>query len=165
MRKKREPISPLEALRKLAQAGVQDSPRPTRHIDQDLDELPSLESRISCLLGIANETSRPTTNMIFFTMYDIESNKVRRLIAKYLISKGCTRIQDSIFLADLPRPTYEEIKREPRRGAVTLRQSRQHHRLSHLYGPAPRHARHRGASGCRHHHSQGQYPLLLTLIG
>lgn len=112
MRKKREPISPLEALRKLAQAGVQDSPRPTRHIDQDLDELPSLESRISCLLGIANETSRPTTNMIFFTMYDIESNKVRRLIAKYLISKGCTRIQDSIFLADLPRPTYEEIKRD-----------------------------------------------------
>lgn len=112
MRKKREPISPLEALRKLAQAGVQDSPRPTRHIDQDLDELPSLESRISCLLGIANETSRPTTNMIFFTMYDIESNKVRRLIAKYLISNGCTRIQDSIFLADLPRPTYEEIKRD-----------------------------------------------------
>lgn len=112
MRKKREPISPLERLRKLAQAGVQDSPRPTRHIDQDLDELPSLESRISCLLGIANETSRPTTNMIFFTMYDIESNKVRRLIAKYLISKGCTRIQDSIFLADLPRPTYEEIKRD-----------------------------------------------------
>ena len=112
MRKKRKPISPLEALRKLAQAGVQDSPRPTRHIDRDLDELPSLESRISCLLGIANETSRPTTNMIFFTMYDIESNKVRRLIAKYLISKGCTRIQDSIFLADLPRPTYEEIKRD-----------------------------------------------------
>ena len=112
MRKKREPISPLEALRKLAQAGVQDSTRPTRHIDQDLDELPSLESRISCLLGIANETSRPTTNMIFFTMYDIESNKVRRVIAKYLISKGCTRIQNSIFLADLPRPTYEEIKRD-----------------------------------------------------
>ena len=36
----------------------------------------------------------------------------RRLVAKYLISKGCTRIQDSIFLADLPRPTYEEIKRD-----------------------------------------------------
>ena len=112
MRKKRKPISPLEALRKLAQAGVQDSPRPTRHIDQDLDELPSLESRISCLLGIAKETDRPTTNMIFFTMYDIESNKVRRLVAKYLISKGCTRIQDSIFLADLSRATYEEIKRD-----------------------------------------------------
>ena len=112
MRKKRKPISPLEALRKLAQAGVQDSPRPTRHIDQDLDELPSLENRISCLLGIANETDRPTTNMIFFTMYDIESNKVRRLVAKYLISKGCTRIQDSIFLADLSRATYEEIMRD-----------------------------------------------------
>ena len=44
--------------------------------------------------------------------HSIESNKVRRLIAKYLISKGCTRIQDYIFLADLPRPTYEEIKRD-----------------------------------------------------
>ncbi|WP_311566681.1 CRISPR-associated endonuclease Cas2 [Porphyromonas uenonis] len=29
-------------------------------------------------------------------MYDIESDKVRRLVAKYLIGKGCTRIQRSI---------------------------------------------------------------------
>ena len=33
------------------------------------------------------------------------------------------------------------------------------------YGPAPRHARNRGASGCRHHHPQAQYALLLMLTG
>ena len=50
--------------------------------------------------------------MLFFVMYDIESNKVRRHIAKYLIKKGCTRIQRSIFLADLSSVLYEEIKKD-----------------------------------------------------
>jgi CRISPR-associated endonuclease Cas2 len=43
-------------------------------------------------------------------MYDIENNKVRNQIAKYLIKKGCTRVQRSIFLADLNTDTYEMIK-------------------------------------------------------
>lgn len=46
----------------------------------------------------------------FFVMYDIESDKVRRLIVKYLIREGCTRIQKSIFLADRPIETYNKIK-------------------------------------------------------
>ena len=47
--------------------------------------------------------------MLFF-MYDIESDKVRYHIAKYLERKGCTRIQRSIFLADLDKSVYDEIK-------------------------------------------------------
>ena len=43
-------------------------------------------------------------------MYDIESNKVRRLVAKYLIRQGCFRIQRSIYLADLPAEKCEQIK-------------------------------------------------------
>lgn len=43
-------------------------------------------------------------------MYDIESNKVRNQIVKYLIRKGCTRVQKSIFLADLPTADYDEIR-------------------------------------------------------
>lgn len=43
-------------------------------------------------------------------MYDIESNKVRTLISKYLERKGCIRIQKSIFLADLDRTIFEEIR-------------------------------------------------------
>ncbi len=48
--------------------------------------------------------------MLFFVMYDIESDKVRYHIAKYLERKGCTRIQRSIFLADLDKTVYDEIK-------------------------------------------------------
>ena len=48
--------------------------------------------------------------MLFFVMYDIESDKVRYDIAKYLERKGCTHIQRSIFLADLDKTVYDEIK-------------------------------------------------------
>ena len=48
--------------------------------------------------------------MIFFIMYDIESNKVRYNVAKYLIKQGCTRIQKSIFLADLNNTSYQKIR-------------------------------------------------------
>ncbi len=43
-------------------------------------------------------------------MYDIESNKVRRLVNKYLLKKGCFRVQRSIFLADLSPDKYEQIR-------------------------------------------------------
>jgi len=49
-------------------------------------------------------------NMLFFVMYDIESNKVRYNVVKYLERMGCFRIQKSIFLADLSIQKYETIK-------------------------------------------------------
>ena len=109
MRKQPEPISHIQALRKLARAGLQNAPKINRSLPQE-DPLGTTESRVKLLLGIVNKRSRPATNMLFFVMYDIESNKVRRLVAKYLIGKGCTRIQRSIFLADLSKPIYDEIK-------------------------------------------------------
>lgn len=48
--------------------------------------------------------------MLFFVMYDIESNKVRALVHKYLKRMGCTPIQRSIFLADTEIETYNQIK-------------------------------------------------------
>lgn len=50
--------------------------------------------------------------MIFFVMYDIESNKVRRHVVKYLERQGCSRVQKSIFLADLPTSAFEQIKND-----------------------------------------------------
>jgi len=50
--------------------------------------------------------------MLFFIMYDIESNKVRRNVVKYLERQGCTRIQKSIFLADLSSDTYHMIRND-----------------------------------------------------
>ncbi|MFW6351811.1 MAG: CRISPR-associated endonuclease Cas2 [Bacteroidota bacterium] len=42
-------------------------------------------------------------------MYDIEDDKVRRYVAKYLERKGCVRIQKSVFLAEAHRKIYQEI--------------------------------------------------------
>lgn len=100
----------LERLRLLANAGISDSPVPNRGI-VDL-ELPSIRQRIDSLLGIANNIMRPSTNMLFFVMYDIESNKTRRYVVKYLERMGCTRVQKSIFLADLSLDKYNQIRND-----------------------------------------------------
>lgn len=90
-------------------AGLADSPSPNRNID-GLDELPSLECRLKVLFNIVKNNKRAASQMLFFVMYDIESNKVRRHVVKYLERQGCSRVQKSIFLADLPTSKYEEIK-------------------------------------------------------
>ncbi len=51
-------------------------------------------------------------------MYDIENDKVRNEIAKYLIRKGCIRIQKSVYIANLKRTVFDEIHK-------TLRQVQQ----------------------------------------
>lgn len=105
----RKPISYIEVLRKLSRAGVARSPVINRRVGK-LGNLPTLQERVDFLLDIVNEPARPATNMLFFVMYDIESNKVRYLVAKYLERHGCTRIQRSVFLADLDKTIYDQIK-------------------------------------------------------
>jgi CRISPR-associated protein Cas2 len=58
-------------------------------------------------LGIQKHKS--PEEMYCFIMYDIEDNKVRRLVAKYLEKKGCMRVQKSIFFAKLHRNKYREV--------------------------------------------------------
>lgn len=101
----------VEKMQRLIHAGISTSVPPNR-LNNNMDDLPTLEERISRALGIIHRTNRPATNMLFFVMYDIRSNKVRTLIAKYLLRKGCTRIQKSIFLADLPTSDYESIRND-----------------------------------------------------
>lgn len=108
-RKKRE-ISFAEAMRKLHEAGVNKSPSPSEARSADWEQLPTLEERLQLVFNIVTDHKRPANKMLFFVMYDIESNKVRRNIVKYLEKKGCTRVQKSIFLADLPATVYEQIK-------------------------------------------------------
>lgn len=45
-------------------------------------------------------------------MYDISSNKVRGIIAKFLLNRGCTRVQKSIFMASLPSETINDISQK-----------------------------------------------------
>ncbi len=110
-KKEKEPLSYLLKLKRIKDAGLADSPTPNR-LPNKLDDLPTIEERISMIMGIINKPTRPACNMLFFVMYDIESNKVRTQIVKYLLRKGCTRIQRSIFLADLSSTAFEEIKRD-----------------------------------------------------
>ena len=109
MAKKKELISFVEKMKKLSRAGIAGSKSPNRIIG-NLEGLKTLEERLQFLLNIVNQPKRPSHYMLFFVMYDIESNKVRNQIVKYLIKKGCTRVQKSIFLADLPTADYDEIR-------------------------------------------------------
>lgn len=99
----------IARMKRFANAGITESPSPTRHISK-LDELPTLEGRIEKILGIANQSNKGAGNMLFFVMYDIESNKVRNQVVKYLQRQGCSRIQKSIFLANLSTEKYNAIR-------------------------------------------------------
>lgn len=109
MRKKRE-IGLLEAIKKVSDSNLDKAP----HIGREIEDIEtgSIKEKADRILGIINDQHRPVNNMLFFVMYDIESNKVRHQVSKYLIKKGCTRIQRSIFLADLSSSTYEQIKQD-----------------------------------------------------
>ena len=109
MAKKKGPISFVDKMKKFSRAGIAGSKSPNR-TTANLEDLKTLEERLQFLLNIVKQPKRPSHYMLFFVMYDIESNKVRNQIVKYLIRKGCTRVQKSIFLADLPTADYDEIR-------------------------------------------------------
>lgn len=106
---KGEPLSFVEKMKKFANAGIPQPLSPNR-ITGNIDGIKTIEERVEFLLNIVKQSKRPADNMLFFVMYDIESNKVRHQVVKYLLKNGCTRVQKSIFLADLPLSVYETIK-------------------------------------------------------
>lgn len=110
MAKKKE-LSFVDKMRMMARAGLEGSPSPNR-VSNDYDPMDPIEERVRRMLGIINGEKRRAANMTFFVMYDISSNKVRNQVVKYLIQKGCTRVQRSIFLADLDAKVYNEIRED-----------------------------------------------------
>ncbi len=111
MPRRKKEIDYLSILRQLAASGMMESLPPNRVINND-EELMSVSDRVQQILAIINNKKRPAGNMLFFVMYDIESNKVRRYVVKYLEKKGCTRVQKSIFLADLSMDKYQTIRED-----------------------------------------------------
>jgi len=115
-RKKKPPLTFVERMRKLAAAQMKEckpieSIDPERHRSED-DGLESLDERVRKILGLSERTRKTPDRMLFFVMYDIENDKVRRLVSKYLIRKGCTRIQRSVFLAETEVETYSAIRQD-----------------------------------------------------
>jgi len=48
--------------------------------------------------------------MNYLIMYDIQNNKVRTLVAKFLIKSGCVRVQKSVFLVHSDHKKFDEIR-------------------------------------------------------
>ncbi len=44
-----------------------------------------------------------------FIFYDIEDNRLRVQIAKYLLAKGAQRVQKSVYLANISKQIYNDI--------------------------------------------------------
>ena len=77
-RKKKPPLSFVEQMKKLRSASLAPRERMEPVITEEEDF--SLESRVRTLLGIVERQKKNRDRMLFFVMYDIESNKVRALV-------------------------------------------------------------------------------------
>lgn len=110
MPRKKKILTFVEKMQKIHEAGLDRELSPNRDVGQSWEQMPTIEKRVELLFNVINDKRRPASNMIFFVMYDIESNRVRRQVVKYLERMGCTRVQKSIFLADLPVSVFEQIK-------------------------------------------------------
>lgn len=110
MAKKHKEADELSYFRKmmmLKNAGIGEAPKSITLKGIENELLP-LNERIQLILGIVNQKYK-TNDMIFFIMYDIENDKIRTQLSKYLKKKGCTRIQKSIFLIKTERSKFAEI--------------------------------------------------------
>jgi len=100
--RKSAPLSPQE-INSLWEKAV----LPYRLTGEGLEGIP--DGMVSLMRLLTSSSIRKPEEMFCFIMYDIENNRVRRLIAKYLEQKGCIRVQKSIFFATLHRNMHREI--------------------------------------------------------
>lgn len=107
-RPKRVDYSPDEILRMRLAAGLPENPAPAAPPESE-DDLPLLGDRIRALLNFVRAPADNPYDMLYLVMYDITDDRVRRLVADYLLGKGCTRIQKSVYLARSDAKTFAEI--------------------------------------------------------
>lgn len=106
---KRIQISLRERLERLKKAGLISPQATGAWAPADETVLPPLPERIQTILGIVKDKPQKATTMTYLIMYDIEDNKVRRLVSKYLEQQGCVRIQKSVFMANTENPRFTAI--------------------------------------------------------
>lgn len=110
-KKANAPLSFPQTLSKLRHAGISENETANRQ-PVDYDAIPDLSARVKKIIGLVNRPQRPAASMLCFVMYDIESNKVRHQVSRYLLRAGCFRVQRSVFLADLSTGRYDMIRRD-----------------------------------------------------
>lgn len=83
----------------------------TGQIKEISDEIHSLPDRLEKLLAlIRKKQSKPPGTMVYLILYDIEDNRVRTQISKYLLKKGCHRIQKSVFITETNRAGIQQMR-------------------------------------------------------
>ncbi len=108
MAKKKKELTFYQRIVKIRQAGLSRNADLTTPMFKP-DILP-LEQRLPEIDKLLQKFKhKKIEDMFAFIMYDIQNNKIRTHIAKYLIRNGCTRIQKSVFLAAVKRKKYMEI--------------------------------------------------------
>ena len=107
-RKKKPELTFVKKMQKLLSAGL--IANKVEYESGEEEPITTLSERVKKVLSLADKTQKEKGSMLFFVMYDIENNKVRRLVVKYLQRKGCHRVQKSIFLAEADYETYNSIK-------------------------------------------------------
>lgn len=106
-RPRNTPISLRQRLERMRQSGLTAPAAPGPPPDDDA--LLPLPRRIQHILNIVKNSPQKATAMHYLIMYDIENNKVRRLVSKYLQQQGCIRIQKSVFMAHTEHPKFLAI--------------------------------------------------------
>ena len=95
-----------EKIERIKKAGIKELPIIAEEEDEVLMPLPE---RIAKILGIVQSKPIKATTMTYLITYDITNDKVRKLISKFLLSKGCIRIQKSVFMANTEHSKFKDI--------------------------------------------------------
>lgn len=104
-RPKKKIITLAERLQKIKEAGL---PLPAGN-NEPVEAGEPLQERIKKMLHLLQTAPVKATHMTFLIMYDIEDNKVRNEVAKYLLGKGCIRVQKSVFMVSTAHKIFEQI--------------------------------------------------------
>src|SRR5690554_272737 len=97
-----------ERIEKIRTAGLV----PQRAVpDREGEPLLSFPERIKDILHIIQSKPIKSTTMNYLVLYDIENNKVRTLVAKFLLKRGCIRVQKSVFLGHSEHKKFDEIQK------------------------------------------------------
>ncbi len=108
-RKKREiiPLTPIELNDLWAEAVLPSLPPSTMEEVLEREDLPK---HLEHFLHWFNQLSpKISEEMYCFILYDIENNKVRRMVSKYLEKQGCIRVQKSVFFARITHKMHKQI--------------------------------------------------------
>jgi len=110
-KRKKKPLSFAEKLRQLREAGIEPYHRYRQEEDSfDADQVEPLPARIGRILDfLRRPRPKNADTMYYFILYDITDDRIRNYIAKYLLERGCIRIQKSVYMAHLQKSAYIDM--------------------------------------------------------